>query len=440
MEDAFHIQGGRKLTGEVTLSGAKNLALKVIIASLLFDRPVILHNVPRINDVIELIHLIEKLGAKTSWVEQNTLSIDPSTLTTSTVDLLHASKIRVSFLLFAPLLHKFGESKIPNPGGCRLGQRPIDRIVSGLETLGATVDYDSLSGYYSAVSRQAPQGTFEFAKPSHTGTELLIMYAACGEHEVILKNAAVEPEIDSLIAFLNASGAQIKRHGHDIHIKGTRSLVQKEPFRIDSDRNEAVTFAILGIASQGSVKVGPIYPDQLTTFTDYVKKTGSIVETNSHSIIFTYNGVIKPTSITTSIHPGFMTDWQPNWAVLMSQADGVSIIHETIFENRFSYVSEMRKLGADIEFIDIPVSHPESVYQFNYEPGQSYKQAIKIAGGQPLHGGVLKIADLRAGATLLIGALIASGESVLLEAPTLERGYEDIVKKVSMLGGDIKRV
>lgn len=440
MEDAFYIQGGRELSGEVALSGAKNLALKVIIASLMFENRVILENVPKINDVVELLHLINKLGAKTTWLSEHTLEIDPTTLNNSTVDLLHASKMRVSFLLFAPLLQRFRECKIPNPGGCRLGQRPIDRIVSGLEALGAAIDYDSLSGYYSADLADDPKGSYHFAKPSHTGTELLITFAALGSHDIVLKNVATEPEIDELITFLNEAGAQIKRHNDEIHIKGVKSLKQTKPFRIFSDRNEAVTFAVLGIASKGSVKIGPISPSHLDSFIGYIKKTGSDVKTDGDHIIFSYNEKIKPVSIQTAPHPGFMTDWQPNWAVLMSQAEGESTIHETVFEKRFSYVSEMKKLGADIKFIDPKVSNPEKVYQFNYDPARTYRQAIRITGGQPLHGGVLRIADLRAGATLLIGALIASGESILLNASILERGYQDIVKKVSLLGGDIKRV
>ncbi|MBI1862598.1 UDP-N-acetylglucosamine 1-carboxyvinyltransferase [Candidatus Microgenomates bacterium] len=440
MEDAFYIQGGRELSGDVTLSGAKNLALKVIIASLMFEGKVVFQNVPRINDVTELLHLIQKLGVKTNWIETNTLEIDPTTLTSSTVDLLHASKMRVSFLLFAPLLQKFRECKIPNPGGCRLGQRPIDRIIDGLEALGAQVDYDSLSGFYSADLADEPQGSYHFPKPSHTGTELLIMFAALGSHDIVLKNCATEPEIDDLIACLNEAGAQIKRHKDEIHIKGVKSLKQQKPFVVSSDRNEAVTFAILGIASRGTVKLGPIAPSQMDTFIEYIKKTGSTVDVNGEYIGFAFNGRIKPVDIVTAPHPGFMTDWQPNWAVLMSQADGHATIHETIFENRFSYVSEMKKLGADMKFIDMHVNDPEKTYQFNYSKRRTYRQAIEITGGEPLHGGVLKIADLRAGATLLIGALIATGESILLDASTLERGYEDIVKKVSLLGGDIKRV
>ena len=167
MEDAYIVQGGNVLKGSVTLSGAKNLALKTIIASLLFESKVTLTNVPKINDVHELLHLIEKLGA-TVEQNENTVTIDPSTLKSSKPDLLHASKLRASFLLFAPLLHKFKECRIPNPGGCRIGMRPIDRIISGMEALGATTEYHTEDGYYDAKLPQSPKGSYKFSKPTHT--------------------------------------------------------------------------------------------------------------------------------------------------------------------------------------------------------------------------------------------------------------------------------
>ncbi len=192
MEDAYIVQGGNVLKGSVTLSGAKNLALKTIIASLLFESKVTLTNVPKINDVHELLHLIEKLGA-TVEQNENTVTIDPSTLKSSKPDLLHASKLRASFLLFAPLLHKFKECRIPNPGGCRIGMRPIDRIISGMEALGATTEYHTEDGYYDAKLPQSPKGSYKFSKPTHTGTELLIMLGALGENEIKIENSALEP-------------------------------------------------------------------------------------------------------------------------------------------------------------------------------------------------------------------------------------------------------
>ena len=205
MEDAYVIRGGKKLNGEVTLSGAKNVALKTIIAALMFDSKVILKNIPRINDVIELIHLVSKLGVKTK-LDGNTLEIDSSNFSENRVDLLHASRIRVSFMLFAPLLHKFGRCFIPNPGGCRLGARPIDRIIDGMRKLGIDVKYNHDTGYYEASINGKSSETYTFDKPSHTGTELLVMLSLFGNGKTVLKNTALEPEVDEFIYFLNQSG------------------------------------------------------------------------------------------------------------------------------------------------------------------------------------------------------------------------------------------
>ncbi len=441
MEDAYVIRGGNVLKGEVTLSGAKNVALKAIIGALLFDSKVAFYNVPRINDVIELIHLIRKLGGRAEFIDTNTLEIDGKNLKSNRVDLLHASKIRVSFMLFAPLLHRFGECYIPNPGGCRIGERSIARITKGMRSLGIKVAYDSKNGYYKATMPNVPKGSYKFEKQTHTGTELLILLSVFGKNKIVITNTALEPEIDWLISFLNRAGARIVRKGKTIRIEGVTQLVQKTPYRIPSDRNEAVTFAILGITSKGDVTVGPISADVLKAFIEKVRQTGvGIEKLKNNRIRFFYKSQIKPVSVATSGYPGFMTDWQSNWAVLMTQAEGESVIHERVFEGRFGYVGELRKLGAEIEFIERKLSNPEKFYLFNYEKRRNYRQAIKIKGPKALHNGVLQVTDLRAGATLAIASLIANGESIVEGASIFERGYENFPEKITALGGNIKKV
>lgn len=441
MEDAYIIQGGKPLKGEVILSGAKNAALKMVIAALLFEGKVTLQNVPRIRDLDELLHLFTELGATAEFIDTNTVIIDGTELKTNTVDLLHGSKIRSTFLLFAPLLRKFKEAHIPNPGGCRIGARPIDRIMNGLKELGGIVEYDHATGYYHAALEGKIHGSYTFDKPSHTGTEFMIMLSVFAEGAVQIHNAALEPEIDDLIAFLNEGGANIHRKGNSIVITGVSSLVQKKPYTIVSDRNEAVTFAVLGLITKGDVTVGPINPKLLEVFITNVKKCGGGVEiVGSHKIRFHYIGPFTATQVETEPHPGFMTDWQQNWVVLMTQAHGVSTVHERVFENRFAFVSELQKLGANIEFDGTPVANAKDYYHFTHDPEKVYKQAIKIYGPQQLHSGVLTVTDLRAGATLAIAALLVPGESVVNGVSILERGYERFVEKVTKLGGDIKRI
>lgn len=439
MEDAYIINGGKKLEGKVNLSGAKNAALKMIIASLLFEEKVILENVPRIRDVEELLHLINKLGVSFKYLGKNTLEIDPQGLKNNKVDFFHASKIRVSFMLFAPLLYKFGECFIPNPGGCRIGARPIDRIVEGMKTLGIKVVYDSQTGFYQAKMDKKPTGYFRFNKPTHTGTELLIMLSVFGKEKVIIDNCANEPEIDNLIDFLNQGGAKIKKTKGRVEVEGVKRLSFKKPFEIILDRNEAVTYTSLVIATKGKIKIS-IKKNYLETFIKNLINAGVIFKEEKESLFFSYSGRLLPTSIETSPHPGFMTDWQPNWAVLMTQAQGKSIIHERVFENRFSYVEELKKLGAQINFIEKKVINPKDFYYFNYDEKKKYQQIIEIIGPNNLHNGVLNIADLRAGASLAMAALIAKGESVVNGVSILERGYEDFVEKVKLLGGDIKLI
>ncbi len=440
-EDSFLIKGGKKLEGKIKLSGAKNASLKIIIAALLLNQEVILKNIPRINDVDELLHLIESLGAKARFMDKNTVSVDSRTLDKNRVDLLYASKIRVSFMLFAPLLYKFKTCYVPNPGGCRIGARPIDRIVEGMKHLGVNIDYDSNTGYYNAIIKDNPSGNYSFPKSSHTGTELLIMLSVLGKKRSTINNAALEPEIDELIRFLNQCGGKIKREDKKITIDPASTLKCKSHFEVISDRNEAITFATLAIATIGNIIISPINPIEIDSFLKKLKLAGGGVEIlNKNEIRFHYKGILKSTNIETSPHPGFMTDWQPNWAILMTQAKGDSIIYERVFENRFSYVEELRKLGAQIDFIKIPIKNPTEYFFFNFNPNKKYNQAIRIKGQQKLHGGVLNVADLRAGATLAIAALVADGESIVNNASIIERGYENFVDKVSSLGGDITKV
>jgi len=441
MTDSYLIKGGKPLKGEVVLSGAKNVALKTIIAALMFEGDVILKNIPRINDVLDLIKLIKSLGAKADFKEKNTLVINGNSLKDNRVDLISGSKIRVSFMLIAPLLNRFGECFVPNPGGCRIGARPIDRIIKGLVALGIKVKYDPETGYYHVKIINKPKGKYRFEKPSHTGTELLMMIGLMTDEKVIIDNIANEPEIDDLILYLNSAGASILEEKNKININKSSQLKQKESFTIISDRNELVTYATLVVASHGDVTIGPIDENLILSFLEIMVRAGAGVEKiSNHKYRFFYQGKIKSVNIETSPHPGFMTDWQPSWAILMLKANGSSIIHERVFENRFSYVEELEKLGAKIDFIEVDVRNPEIFYHFNHEKDKVYQQTIKIQGMAELHNAILSIFDLRAGAALVCAALLASGETVVNGASILERGYEDFVEKIKKLGGEIKKV
>ncbi len=439
MSDSYIIQGGYKLQGEVNISGAKNASVKLMIASVLFDTPVTLHNIPNNQDNHELTHLLRELGVFVSH-ESHIATIDPKGIQNSKISLLYGSKIRSSFLLFGPLLKKFGVAWIPNPGGCRIGARSISRVINGFEALGVTMKYHSESGYYEARSNGKIQGEYTFEKPTHTGTEALILASVCGGGRVILNNSALEPEIDDLISFLNLSGANIVRSDRTIIIDSVPTLGRSEPYKVISDRNEAVTYAALAYATKGDITLSGIKREHIEAFLSKVTEAGGGIEyLGDDAIRFYYKGKFKAVNIETAPHPGYMTDWQPQWGLLMATAEGESIIHETILESRLNYVQELQKVGAKIEFFDPKVENPQEVYQFAYDPKKEYMQAVRITGVDHLHNGALTVHDIRAGAVVVLAALSAHGESVVNGISQIERGYENLVEKLTSIGAKIVR-
>lgn len=438
MHDSYIIHGGKPLKGEIELSGAKNASIKLMIASVLFDGPVILHNVPQNGDNFELSYLLKDLGVSAQFAG-HTVTINPASIRSHQVNLLYGSKVRSSFLLFGPLIRKFGKAHIPNPGGCRIGARPIERIIEGIRALGVSVEYNHETGYYDAQLSKPVSGSYTFQKPTHTGTETLILLAVCGEGTVTLENCALEPEIDDLILFLNNAGANIVRKDKQIHIIGVSSLKQLRPHMVIEDRNEAVTYAAMAYATRGDITVTNIQPHLIQAFIDKITEAGGEVRImGERGVRFISKGRLNATDVQTAPHPGYMTDWQPQWGLMMATANGVSVIHETMLEARLNYVQELQKVGAHMEFFQPAIERPETLYQFNYDPEKEYQQAVRITGVPHLHNGVMTVHDLRAGAVVVMAALSAEGESIVHGATQVERGYENLVQKINSLGGSIK--
>lgn len=439
--EKFVIQGGVALQGEVTISGAKNVALKVLVASLLTDDELVIHNVPRLRDVYFMLEVLSHLGISHTF-DGNTVRLKNSGVKSFSVPLEVGARLRTSSMVLGPLLARYGKAKIPNPGGCRLGARPIDRHIEGLKQMGATVDYRSDDGFFYSEAKKLSGATIEFTKNTHTGTETLLLAAVLADGVTVLKNAAEEVEVDGLISLLVSMGADIHRSApREITVRGVSSLHGVE-FTVMPDRNEEVTFAIAAAITKGNIVVKHSQRDMLTAFLEKYTAAGlqyeSIDQTTTR--YFT-SGAILPTDIETNIHPGFMTDWQAPWAVLMTQAAGVSTIHETVFESRFSYVQELKKMGATIEFYSPQIKNPEEFYNFNWSDRiEGYHQAIRITGSTPLHDAVLNIDDLRAGATVVLAALVATGESVVYGIEQVDRGYEQFETRLQSLGAHIKRV
>lgn len=437
----FIIKGGNKLKGEISIFGSKNVALKILVAACLTDQEVIVENVPLISDFITMGDIIIHLGGKVLF-KDHTVSVSLPKFSSEKISLEKAVEIRASYMFLAPLLARVGKAVIPNPGGCRIGARPIDRIVDGLKKMGVEIQYSSKDGYFHAIAPNGLNGTqYRFAKNTHTGTETMILAAVLAHGQTILENAAEEPEVDELINFLNQMGAKIVRKSpRTIVIDGVQNL-KGTKFRIGPDRNEVVTFAVAAIITGGDIFVKDINRNGLNEFLDELTKCGGGFEEKNNGIRFFYKGELAATNIVTSFYPGFMTDWQGPWAVLMTKANGSSTIHETVYENRFTYVGELRKMGANIELYNPKASNPEEIYNFNIKDDErNFFHAAKITGPTELHNAILNVSDLRAGATLVLAALAASGESTVFGIEHLDRGYEQFDNRLRNLGAKIKRV
>ncbi len=434
----FIIQGGKPLYGSVRLGGAKNASYKIMIASLLGSGESRLLNFSHIDDVVITQNIIHSLGAQTRTAGERTLFIDPTQLSHSTVANKYGPQSRASTMFLPVLLHRFGQATVPTPGGDDIGSRPLDRHFQGLEAMGVTVTARKNRIHAQAQTLKAT--TYQFTKNTHTGTETLIMAAVLAHGTTILKNAALEPEVDNLIELLTAMGAHIRRRpGRIIEINGVKHL-HSAIHSIMPDRNEAVSYACAAIATKGDVIVENALPQHLEAFLDKLDQINAGYELGKYGIRFFYKGNLRATDVVTKPHPGFMTDWQPLWTVLTTQLHGESIIHETIFPNRFQHVDSLNRLGANIKFFDIAVDNLEKTYNFDTSSPLSHPHAIKVNGPSKLKGQTSPIHDLRSGATLVLAALMAPDQTTLDKVELIDRGYESFDTRLQSLGAHIKRV
>lgn len=432
------IQGGKPLFGSVRLGGAKNASFKLMIASLLGSGESRLLNLPRIDDVVFTTQIIRALGGKVKGVGERTLLINSKDLTEYFIPDKFGPKSRASSMFIPVLLARFGAASVPIPGGDKIGARPLNRHMEGLEKMGATVAYEK--NRLVVKGKQLHGATYRFSKNSHTGTETLIMAGVLAKGKTVIENAAVEPEIDDLILFLNNMGAHIRRRvGRIIQIDGVKRL-NPAIHRVMPDRNEAISYACAAIATKGDIVVENARQDHLEEFLEKLDEIGGGYEVGEYGVRFYYKGALRATDVVTRPHPGFMTDWQPLWATLMTQAKGASIIHEAIHPFRFQYVDDLVSMGAKITPHEIAVGDKEKFYNFNIANDEPHHyHAIKITGPTKLHGGTFTVPDLRAGATLAIAALIAKGTTTIIGAEHIDRGYESLDSRLQSMGARIER-
>jgi UDP-N-acetylglucosamine 1-carboxyvinyltransferase len=436
--DKFIVTGGNPLKGTVKISGAKNCALKVVVAGLYSSEPIVLRNMPNLSDTRVMLQILTEFGAETTFVG-DTVTVRAQQLISNTVSLENAAKCKTSTLAFGPLLNLTGEAHIPDPGGDKIGKRPIDRYIDGLRALGATVTYES--GYFHA---SAPKGLigakFKFSKNTHVGTEMMVLATVCAKGISIIENAAQEPEIDDLILLLNKMGGQIERTDpRTIKVKGVSTLHGAE-HSILGDRLEAATFICATMATKGELVLEGIDWMTMSAFLQKVEEAGWKYDLTKNGIKV-YGDHLRAVDVTTEIYPGFNTDCQSPWCVAMTQAEGTSNIHETIHEARFGYVKELQKMGAQIELYRPEVENPDEVYNFNLSDDHpDHPHAARITGPTALHGAEVDAGDIRAGATLVIAALCAEGTSIITGVHHIERGYERFVERFNALGAKIEIV
>ena len=415
--EQYIIKGGKPLMGEVTISGYKNAALGIIAAAIMTDETVKIENVPKIKDIDILLQAIEKIGAKVDRINRNTVKINGSKISSLKVDFDFVRKIRASYYLVGSLLGKYKNAQVAFPGGCNIGSRPFDQHIKGFEALGAKVKIEH--GSICAHADELKGGHIYFDCTS-VGATINTMLAAClADGQTILENAAKEPHVVDVANFLNSMGANIKGAGTDIiRIKGVPKLHGSE-YSIIPDQIEAGTFMFAAAASQGDVLVKNVIPKHLEAFTAKLLEIGAEVQEFDDSVRVRVSGRLGNTHVKTLVYPGFLRDMQPQMTTLLSVSKGTSIVTENIFENRFKYVDELTRMGANIKV--------ES------------NTAI-IEGVDKLTGAIVNAPDLRGGAALVLAGLMAEGFTTVENVEYIERGYENFEYKMQQLGADIIKV
>ncbi len=409
------VQGGKELEGRVKISGAKNSAVALLPATLLCDESVNLLNVPDISDTVALFDILSYLGAKITSLGEESYKIDVSNIENKPITDEMSNKLRASYYFMGALLGKYKKAVVSYPGGCSIGSRPIDLHLKGFESLGAKIEYEENNIIISAEELKGSNIYLDFAS---VGATINIMFAAVkAEGTTIIDNAAREPEIVNIAMFLNSMGAKITGAGTStIRIKGVKNM-HSSVHEVIPDRIEAGTYIMIGACACKSLVVENIIPEHLEALTQKLIEMGVDLKIEDDSIYISNKNKLKAVKIKTQVYPGFPTDMQQVMSALMTRAEGKSVIEETIFENRFQNLYELRKMGANIEV----------------SGNKGY-----IFGPTKLRGKTVNATDLRAGASLVLAALIAEGTTTINNADYILRGYEHITEKLTSLGAKIE--
>lgn len=413
----YIIHGGRPLFGEVTISGAKNAAVAIIPAALLVDGVCRIENIPQISDVTLFFSILDELGARVRVLNQHAVEIDCRTVRSTHPSYNMARRIRASYYLLGALLGRFGEATVAMPGGCNFGVRPIDLHIKGFELLGAQVN--TVEGMVCARADKLIGASIYMDQVSVGATINVMLAAVLARGLTVIENAAKEPHIVDLANFLNSMGADVRGAGTDvIKIRGVEKM-HGCTYSIIPDQIEAGTYMVAAAACGGDVLVKNVIPKHLESISAKLEEAGAEIIEYDDAVRITRFKPLTRCNVKTMPHPGFPTDMQPQMAVLLSVAEGTSILTEGVWDNRFQYVGELSRMGANIQV--------------------DGKVAV-IEGVPALTGVTVKATDLRAGAAMIIAGMVARGETRVTNIQYVDRGYEDVVEKFSALGADIRRV
>ncbi len=417
MQEQYIIKGGVPLVGEVEIGGAKNAALGILAAAIMADEPVLVENLPDVQDIRYMLKAIEGMGAIVDRIDAHTVRINGSTIENLCIDYDYIKKIRASYYLLGALLGKYRRAEVARPGGCEIGSRPIDLHIKGFEALGAQVDLEG--GLIMARADQLAGAHIYLDVVSVGATINIMMAAVMAEGRTVIENAAREPHIVDVANFLNSMGASIKGAGTDvIRIKGVEHL-HKTEYSIIPDQIEAGTFMVAAAATKGDIIVKNVIPKHLEAIGAKLIEIGCEVEEFDDVVRVVASKGLKHTNIKTLPYPGFPTDMQPQMSTVLAISNGISIVTESIFENRFKYVDELTRMGAKIKV--------------------EGNTAI-IEGVERLTGAAVSAPDLRAGAALVIAGLAAEGITIVEDIVYIQRGYESFEEKLRMLGAQIEKV
>ncbi len=428
------VDGGTPLRGTLQLTGAKNSITKLMVLALLTESPCTFTNAPHIGDSQITQAICEALGAKFNLPNPHEIQIHTPTILTSEIPFELGSRNRLAIMMVPPLLHRTGRAIIPiAAGGDRIGPRPVNFHLDGYAKMGAHIEvHDEV---YDIRSDGLHGAEIVLPFPSVTTTENLLLGAVLAKGRTFIRNAAIEPEIMDLVMCLQKMGAIIDYNAdRTLVIDGVRSLTGVT-HEIIPDRIVAASMACAGLATHGDITVLGARQEDMVTFLNTIRRIGGQFDIDQAGIRFYRKGPLSPIAIETNVHPGFMTDWQPPFVVLLTQANGMSVVHETVFENRFGYVSELQKMGADIALYDTCLGGSSCRFRFT-----NYPHSCVIKGPSALTGGDISVPDLRAGFTYLIAAILAKGQSTIEGVEHIERGYEGIEDSLRALGASIKVV